>query len=119
MASALIIVADGMGGHAGNVANNMAVQSFNKYISSNHPTDNPAKILRECVIKANDSIKETPALASIGCTMVAAILEDEKLWWASVSTGYRGYEDDYRDAHHSKQYRPVTFKLRYSKLPLF
>ncbi|RKZ70639.1 MAG: serine/threonine-protein phosphatase, partial [Gammaproteobacteria bacterium] len=33
--SALIVVADGMGGHAaGNVASNMAVQAFNKSITT-------------------------------------------------------------------------------------
>lgn len=91
--SALIIIADGMGGHAaGNVASNMAVQAFNKHVLQNYPTDNPAEILYECVIKANNSIKETvketPALAGMGCTIVAAILENGKLWWASVGDSH-------------------------------
>ncbi|MFQ5660082.1 MAG: SUMF1/EgtB/PvdO family nonheme iron enzyme [Gammaproteobacteria bacterium] len=91
--SALVIVADGMGGHAaGNVASNMAVQAFNKHVSANYPTDDPAAILKECVLKANHSIqetvKETPALAGMGCTMVAAILEGNKLWWASVGDSH-------------------------------
>lgn len=87
--SALVIVADGMGGHAaGNVASNMAVQAFNKHVSANYPAENPADVLHECVLRANkaikDTISETPALAGMGCTMVAAILESGKLWWASV-----------------------------------
>ena len=91
--SALIIVADGMGGHAaGNVASNMAVQAFNKHVSANYPVENPAAILHECVLKANKSIKdtvsETPALEGMGCTMVAAILEKGKLWWASVGDSH-------------------------------
>ena len=91
--SALIIVADGMGGHAaGNVASNMAVQAFNKHVSSNYPADNPARILHECVLKANSSIqetiKETPALSGMGCTMVAAILEGDKLWWRQPSVSH-------------------------------
>lgn len=91
--SALVIVADGMGGHAaGNVASNMAVQAFNKHVSANYPTDDPSKILEECVRKANASIqetvKETPALAGMGCTLVAAILEGNKLWWASVGDSH-------------------------------
>lgn len=108
--SALVIVADGMGGHAaGNVASNMAVQAFNKHVSANYPTDNPAKILHECVIKANasitETIKETPALAGMGCTMVAAILEGDKLWWASVGDSHlyliRNKELTKKNADHS------------------
>lgn len=91
--SALIVVADGMGGHAaGNVASNMAVQAFNKHVSSNYPTDDIPKILRESVEKANDSIKETvaetAALSGMGCTMVAAILEEGRVWWASVGDSH-------------------------------
>ncbi len=91
--AALIIVADGMGGHAaGNVASNMAVQAFNKHVSANYPTDNLSEVLRECVHQANNSIKETvaetPALSGMGCTMVAAILEGSKMTWASVGDSH-------------------------------
>ncbi|NKB37065.1 MAG: SpoIIE family protein phosphatase [Gammaproteobacteria bacterium] len=91
--ASLVIVADGMGGHAaGNVASNMAVQAFNKHVSANYPTDNLTEVLRECVIQANNSIKETvaetPALSGMGCTMVAAILEGNKMWWASVGDSH-------------------------------
>jgi formylglycine-generating enzyme required for sulfatase activity/serine/threonine protein phosphatase PrpC len=91
--AALIIVADGMGGHAaGNVASNMAVQAFNKYVSSNYPTDNLAEVLRESVHQANNSIKETvaetPALSGMGCTMVVALLEANRMWWASVGDSH-------------------------------
>lgn len=108
--SALLIVADGMGGHAaGNVASNMAVQAFNKHVSANYPTDNPTQVLRECVLKANNSIQETinetPALAGMGCTLVAAILESDKLWWASVGDSHlyliRNKELIKKNADHS------------------
>lgn len=108
--SALIIVADGMGGHAaGNVASNMAVQAFNKHVSANYPTDSPAEVLHQCVAKANNSIKETvketPALAGMGCTLVAAILEAGKLWWASVGDSHlyliRNNELVKKNADHS------------------
>ncbi len=108
--SALVIVADGMGGHAaGNVASNMAVQAFNKHVSSHYPGKEPAKILHECVVKANDSIQatteETPALSGMGCTMVAAILEGDKLWWASVGDSHvyliRNKELIKKNADHS------------------
>lgn len=91
--AALIIVADGMGGHAaGNVASNMAVQAFNKYVSSNYPADDLAGVLHTAVLKANGSIaetiRETPALEGMGCTMVAALIEGDKLWWASVGDSH-------------------------------
>ena len=91
--AALVVVADGMGGHAaGNVASNMAVQAFNKHVSANYPSDNIAEILEQSVVKANNSIKETvtetPALAGMGCTMVAAIFEEGKVTWASVGDSH-------------------------------
>ena len=108
--SALVVVADGMGGHAaGNVASNMAVQAFNKYISSHYPADNPAEILEQAVVKANNAIQETinetPALEGMGCTMVAALLEDGKLTWASVGDSHlyliRDRELEKMNADHS------------------
>jgi len=91
--SALIIVADGMGGHAaGNVASNMAVQAFNKSITTAYPTDNISETLNQSVLKANSSItetvKETPALDGMGCTMVSAIIEGKNLWWVSVGDSH-------------------------------
>ena len=48
--SALVVIADGMGGHAaGNVASNMAVQAFNKHVSANYPTENIADVLEQAV----------------------------------------------------------------------
>jgi len=93
---ALVIVADGMGGHAaGNVASNMAVQAFNKHVSSNYPVSDASlipDILRASVNKANDAlsetVKETAALAGMGCTMVGALLADGKLWWGSVGDSH-------------------------------
>lgn len=108
--SALVVIADGMGGHAaGNVASNMAVQAFNKHVSANYPSDNISEILEQAVVKANNSIKETvaetPALAGMGCTMVAAILEDGKMWWASVGDSHcylvRNRELTKKNADHS------------------
>ncbi len=108
--SALVVIADGMGGHAaGNVASNMAVQAFNKHVSANYPSDNIAEILEQSVVKANNSIKETvaetPALAGMGCTMVAAILEEGKMWWASVGDSHcylvRDRELTKKNADHS------------------
>ena len=93
---ALVVVADGMGGHAaGNVASNMAVQAFNKHVSSNYPVEDTSlipDILRTSVNKANDAlsetVKETAALAGMGCTMVGILLAKGKLWWASVGDSH-------------------------------
>ena len=55
--ASLVIVADGMGGHAaGNVASNMAVQTFNKHLTSQYPSDALPTVLREAVLQANNSI---------------------------------------------------------------
>jgi formylglycine-generating enzyme required for sulfatase activity/serine/threonine protein phosphatase PrpC len=91
--SALVIVADGMGGHAaGNVASNMAVQAFNKHVTTNYPSEHLHEVLNGAVLKANHSIaetvKETPALEGMGCTMVGALLQGNKIWWASVGDSH-------------------------------
>ena len=91
--SALVIVADGMGGHAaGNVASNMAVQSFNKYFSAHYDKEDVHEVLAECVRQGNNAIaetvRETAALKGMGCTLVAAYFKDDKLWWASVGDSH-------------------------------
>ena len=91
--SALIIVADGMGGHAaGNVASNMAVQAFNKHITTNYPSDDLAATLNESLLRANgaitDTVKETPALDGMGCTMIGLVIEGDHLWWVSVGDSH-------------------------------
>lgn len=91
--SSLIIVADGMGGHAaGNVASNMAVQAFNKSITAGYPTEQVSEILNQSLLKANASItetvKETPALDGMGCTMIGVIIEGNNLWWVSVGDSH-------------------------------
>jgi len=91
--AALVVVADGMGGHAaGNVASNMAVQAFNKHVTSKYPSEFLHEVLNGAVLKANHSIaetiKETPALDGMGCTMVAALLQGNKIWWASVGDSH-------------------------------
>jgi formylglycine-generating enzyme required for sulfatase activity/serine/threonine protein phosphatase PrpC len=89
----LVIMADGMGGHAaGNVASNMVIATFNKTFQSNHPSNNIAESLTESLNRSNDqiraSVKETPALRGMGCTMVSAYLEDDKLYWVSVGDSH-------------------------------
>jgi len=70
----------------------MAVQAFNKSITTAYPTDNISETLNQSVLKANSSItetvKETPALDGMGCTMVSAIIEGKNLWWVSVGDSH-------------------------------
>lgn len=89
----MVIVADGMGGHAaGNVASNMAVQTFNRHISSNFPHENISSVLYDAVLQANGSITatvaETAALKGMGCTLVACVLERNELRWVSVGDSH-------------------------------
>ena len=84
-ACSLVIMADGMGGHAaGNVASNMVIATFNKSFQSDFPSSDVPQSLTSALTRANqqiaDSIKETPALRGMGCTMVSGYLEGDKLY---------------------------------------
>lgn len=89
----VVVMADGMGGHAaGNVASNMVIATFNKTFQSNFPTEKIAESLVDSLNRSNDqisaSVKETPALQGMGCTMVSAYLQDNKLYWISVGDSH-------------------------------
>ncbi|MGH2577321.1 MAG: SUMF1/EgtB/PvdO family nonheme iron enzyme, partial [Actinomycetota bacterium] len=104
-AATLLIVADGMGGHAaGNIASNMAVQSCNRHLCHHHESRRLPVLLREAVLEANktiaDMVHETQALRGMGCTLVAAVVHqddlallngkiyDATLSWASVGDSH-------------------------------
>jgi len=89
----LIIMADGMGGHAaGNVASNMVVATFNKTFQAKFPTPEISEVLTDALNRSNDqiraSVKETPALRGMGCTMVTAYVQDSNLYWVSVGDSH-------------------------------
>ena len=91
--AALVIMADGMGGHAaGNIASNLVVSTFNKAFSGSFGKDVPPEVLRVALAKANgaltESIKETPALDGMGCTMVTAVFSKGKVFWISVGDSH-------------------------------
>jgi serine/threonine protein phosphatase PrpC len=90
---ALAIMADGMGGHAaGNVASNMVVATFNKSFQSSFPVKEVDAALTDSLNRSNEqiraSVKETPALRGMGCTMVSAYLEGDNLYWVSVGDSH-------------------------------
>jgi formylglycine-generating enzyme required for sulfatase activity/serine/threonine protein phosphatase PrpC len=107
---ALVVMADGMGGHAaGNVASNMVIATFNKTFQSNFPTEKISESLTESLNRSNNqinaSVKETPALRGMGCTMVSAYLQDDNLYWVSVGDSHlyviRDREITKHNADHS------------------
>ena len=106
----LVIVADGMGGHAaGNVASNTAVQAFNKHITSNFSSETLSDVLRESVVQPNSSISETvhetAALKGMGCTLVAVVMENKFIRWVSIGDSHlyliRKNELNKKNADHS------------------
>ncbi len=91
--AALVIMADGMGGHAaGNVASNMATSTFNKTFSGQYPTEKVADALKAGLLASNETIRaaiaETPGLQGMGCTMVTAFVAKSKLYWVSVGDSH-------------------------------
>lgn len=92
-ASALVVMADGMGGHAaGNVASKLVVSTFTSTFTDAFGEKDLRANLQDALGKANaglsESIRETPALDGMGCTMVAGALIRGKLWWVSVGDSH-------------------------------
>lgn len=87
VARLLLVLADGMGGHAGGgVASDTAVQAFGDGFGR-PAADVPAR-LAAGIAAANREVRARqaaePALSEMGTTLVAAAVEDGRLHWASV-----------------------------------
>jgi protein phosphatase len=87
----LLIVADGMGGHAGGeIASRLAVDTFReKYFRAQLASgDDPAPVLRAALYEANNRIvqrgEEHPELRGMGTTCTAAVIRGDHLWIAHV-----------------------------------
>ncbi|MGX8704129.1 MAG: Stp1/IreP family PP2C-type Ser/Thr phosphatase, partial [bacterium] len=84
----LFIVADGMGGHnAGDFASKYAIETFLDEVRSTQET-NLIQIVSEAVQTANRRVLEKsltdPALARMGTTMVAAVIDGDTLYVSNV-----------------------------------
>jgi len=87
----LLIVADGMGGHAaGEVASRLAVEVFReKYFRAKlTPHDNPVPVLRAALYEANRLIlrrgEEDDQLRGMGTTCSAVVIRGGRFWIAHV-----------------------------------
>lgn len=112
----LLVLADGMGGHAGGaVASKTVVQAFQD--SFHRTADGIADRLNAGVTAANDSVKEKQqsdlGLSEMGTTLVAAVVIGPVLYWVSVGDSLLWVFRDGRlhrlNADHSM--RPVLLDL--------
>ncbi len=91
--TALLAMADGVGGAAaGNIASQLVTNTFNRQFSTRYGNEPPSDILRDALDKANASlaatVKETPALAGMGCTVVIGAVTRGQLYWVSVGDSH-------------------------------
>ena len=85
----LMIVADGMGGHAGGeVASNLVCNVFSSHFVSHATATRPRPRLEQSLHAANsavaDKIAQEPGLKGMGCTLIGALKIDDRLSWVSV-----------------------------------
>ncbi|MGH8488614.1 MAG: SUMF1/EgtB/PvdO family nonheme iron enzyme, partial [Gammaproteobacteria bacterium] len=90
---AVLIVADGMGGHAaGHLASNLAVQTFNRHVTTHYAEGDIPALLHEGIAHANkvigDTAKEMSALQGMGCTLVSVVLSGSHLYYVSVGDSH-------------------------------
>lgn len=112
----LLVLADGMGGHAGGkVASETVVQAF--WDGFRQPATDIATNLNAGVRAANEAVRARqqadPALSEMGSTLVAALVRDAHLYWASVGDSllwvFRNGQLNRLNADHSM--RPLLLDL--------
>lgn len=85
----LLVVADGMGGYQGGAtASRAVVETFRSVYQKSPRSENPLDILARATAAAHAGIKrlaqQNPTLGQMGSTVVAVVLEGEKLCLANV-----------------------------------
>ncbi|MEP4189610.1 MAG: protein phosphatase 2C domain-containing protein, partial [Sneathiella sp.] len=85
----LLLVADGMGGHAaGEVASRLVVDDMLKSVKSANRDANIEPVLRKALQDANDilaaAIEENIDYSGMGTTLVAVVVDDKNVCWISV-----------------------------------
>lgn len=83
----LLVLADGMGGHAGGaVASALAIERFHLAVATG--SEEAEARLARALVETNEAIgaraTADDTLAGMGCTLVAAWLDELKLTWISV-----------------------------------
>ena len=108
-AQLLAVLADGMGGHTGGeVASKLAVDAFVATFHAYPSVSVPVKLgaaLQEANNKLASRIKNAPALADMGCTIVGLFIDAAGLQWISVGDSplflYRNKRVTRLNADHS------------------
>ncbi len=85
----LMLLADGMGGHAGGeIASNAALDAFAARFVDKANSSKPQQRLRDAMVAGNEAVRlrteAEPALRGMGCTLLAALRIEDRLIWLSV-----------------------------------
>lgn len=119
---ALLIVADGMGGHkAGEVASMMAVEAIKNYIYENHEEiKNRLELLKKSIEEGNQKIyglsKSSNECSNMGTTVVLAFIEGDCLYIANVGDSRAYLLNEYGFKQISRDHSLVSDLLLYGTI---
>ncbi|WP_099203062.1 Stp1/IreP family PP2C-type Ser/Thr phosphatase [Miniphocaeibacter massiliensis] len=111
---ALMVVADGMGGHnAGEIASELAVKSFIYFFKENlDKFDNYQDLIKECISYSNgiiyDESHNNEDLLNMGTTIVVALVKGNSLYIANVGDSRAYFLNEYGFRQLSKDHSLVN-----------